>query len=148
MAYAMMTDGLWQEIGPQGFRLSTADGTDYIQCPPEWVETMSADDRTAADICEIAEPGPAPTDARVIGMELVDVGGRPERIWKVEPYTLDEVKAQQRAAALAERDRRIGDGADFMDAYMAWQAISVAIKAAKTVEAVRAIDVTTGYPAE
>jgi hypothetical protein len=94
MSYAIKSDGVWKEIvGSFSVPMMVNDKLDNVSHPANWPDLVSADDRVAAGVAEIVEPGPQPITARVVGTEVVDVAGVPTRQWVTEPLPLEELSA-------------------------------------------------------
>lgn len=97
MAFAHLMNGHWSEI-------AGAFSTDIGGYPPGWAEGSAHEERAAAGVHEIVEAVTEPlAHQRLLGVELVDVGGEPTRRSVFEDLTLQEHQAAMLAAI---RDRR------------------------------------------
>lgn len=126
MAYAYKKDGKWIEITgpftmtrevkrwlPEG--KATVDGAqplreevykDEVQYPENWVNSATPAELQSHVIKPVMGPAPIPPGNRAIGMEVVDIGGTPNFVYILEPFTHQEkvdIKIQEIEDAYNER---------------------------------------------
>lgn len=126
MAWARKEAGQWVELFGA---IVTGAGDAAITRPPGWLEAATPEDLAAAGIFVIAEAGPAPTDAQVIGTAITG-GDSPVRVWTTVPFDLAALRAQMinkvNGEAGAFRRRFITDISGQQATYLAKEAEALA----------------------